>query len=164
MKRHSRIALVASATALGSGLALGGATDAGASIPSGATAHGHLAAATQKASHHAASQTRLWTQVPGGRNGYTDITHTYQSAGGGYYRGEMKGSLHHYYAPRNRQVVVMFRVDGSLGGYSPVTTGNTTFRKTYSHFKKVSARICLHRAGVPIHLNSGVSYCSPWWG
>lgn len=59
----------------------------------------------------------------------------------------------------------MFRVDGTLAGKSKVTkSNNVSFSKTYSHFKKVSARICLHRPGVPIKLNSGVSYCSPWWG
>lgn len=102
--------------------------------------------------------------MSGGRNGYTDITHTYTAVGHGYYQGVIKGSLHHYYAPGNRQVVVVFRVDGTLGGWSRVTTGNTTFKRSYSHAKKVSARICLHRAGVPIRLYSGVSYCSAWWG
>lgn len=158
MNAHRGFALAASALALSGGLMVGGATDAGAS-----TAHGNTPAAARAASS-VTHKARLWTQVSGGRNGYADITHTYTALGHGYYQGVMKGSLHHYHAPSNRQVVVMFRVDGTLGGWSRVTTSNTTFNKPYNHRKKVSARICLHRAGVPIHLNSGVSYCSAWWG
>jgi hypothetical protein len=158
MNARRRFALTVSALALSGGLTAGGAIEAGAS-----TAYGDSPAASQAASS-VTHRARLWTQVSGGRNGYVDITHTYTAVGRGYYQGVMKGSLHHYYAPSNRQVVVVFRVDGTLGGWSRVTTSNTTFNRSYSHAKKVSARICLHRAGVPIHLYSGVSYCSAWWG
>lgn len=142
---------------------MGGTAPADASAPAGATASAYLPTAAKVPS--VTHTTRLWTQVSGGRNGYADITHTYTYAGGGRYTGVMKGSLHHYYAPKNRQVVVVFRVDGKLGGWSRVTTGNTTFNKPYKRpYKKVSARVCLHRAGATIGLYSGVSYCSPWWG
>ncbi|MFD3585772.1 hypothetical protein [Streptomyces sp. NPDC058683] len=139
-----RIGLACTALSLGAGLA--------AAIPSQASA--------ETAAPRVVHQTRLWTQVGGGANGYVDIKHTYT----GNYTGKMTGTLHHYYAPRNREVVVIFRVDGRFGGQSKVTKSTVSFNKAYNHRKKVSARICLHRSGVPIGLNSGVSYCSPWWG
>ncbi|MFQ6144502.1 hypothetical protein ACLMNJ_15710 [Streptomyces seoulensis] len=167
MNLRTTATVAISTAALGAGLAFGGpataapasakaVSDTAMTVPAGIKAP-----ATAQTTHRA----RLWTQVGGGANGYADITHTYTAVGHGYYQGRMSGKLSHYYAPKNRQVVVMFRVDGTLGGYSKVTkSNNVSFNKTYSHFKRVSARICLHRSGVPIKLNSGVSYCSPWWG
>jgi hypothetical protein len=110
--------------------------------------------------------TRLWTRVPGGKNGYADVRHTYTSVGGGYYQGVLSGKLHHYHAPANRYVILQFKVDGANGGRSKQTKTTTTFRKKYGNppFKKVSVRICLHRAGVPITLHSGLAYCGAWWG
>ncbi|MGW2724078.1 hypothetical protein [Streptomyces sp. NPDC001492] len=141
-----RIGLAGAALSLGAGLAAG--------IPAQASA--------EPTAPLVLHQTRLWTQVGGGANGYVDIKHTY--SGSGHYTGRMTGTLHHYWAPRDREVVVIFRVDGTFGGQSKVTKSTVTFDKPYNHRKRVSARICLHRSGVPIHLNSGVSYCSPWWG
>ncbi|MET8635527.1 hypothetical protein ACWEQ2_20690 [Streptomyces sp. NPDC004096] len=148
MNIAQRIALTSLVPAVAGAMTLTGSAQASGYEVASSTAH----------------HTRLWTQVPGGRNGYADIRHTYTAVGHGYYKGKLTGTLHHYHAPKNRYVVVMFRVDGKLGGISRVTKSTVSFTKSYSHFKKVSARICLHRSGVPIHLNSGVSYCGPWWG
>jgi hypothetical protein len=119
-----------------------------------------VAAAT---THH----TRLWTRAPGGHNGYADVTHAFTPVGGGFYAGKLTGGLHHYRAPRDRNVVLQFRVDGTLGGIVETHDGKN-FTKKYGppgrSYKKVSVRICLHRSGATIHLNSGVSYCGAWWG
>jgi hypothetical protein len=154
MNVSTRVTVALSAALLGAGAALG-TPAAAATAPGGATAH--VAGQTDRA--------RLWTQVGSGANGYTDIVHAYRSVGHGLYTGKVSGTLNHYHAPKNRQVVVVFRIDGRLGGYSKATKSNhVSFSKTYSKAKKVSARICLHRPGVAIKLNSGVSYCSAWWG
>jgi hypothetical protein len=120
--------------------------------------------ATSSSSNAATThETRLWTQVPSGANGYAKVTHTYTATGGGYYTGSMTYWLTHYQAPSDRQVIIMFRVDGTFGGYD-LTSSSKSASRTYSHQKVVSARVCLHKAGVAVGLNSGVSYCSPWWG
>lgn len=141
-----RIGLAGAALSLGAGLAAGSPSQASAEPAGPLVVH----------------QTRLWTQVGGGANGYVDIKHTY--SGSGYYSGTMTGTLNHYWAPTNREVVVVFKVNGTFGGQSKVTKTSVSIDKSYRHRRTVYARICLHRRGVPIGLNSGVSYCSPWWG
>jgi hypothetical protein len=144
----SKSITAATVSALGTGLAL--------AAPAQAGTH-----AAPTATHH----TRLWTQVSGGRNGYADVTHAYTRVGSKY-QGTIKYTLNHYRAPGNRNVLIMFRCDGTLCGYDQ-THSSKKSTKTYGvqkPFKKVSMRLCLHKSGVTVHLNSGVSYCGAWWG
>src|SRR4051794_3597786 len=93
----------ATVSALGTGLAL--------AVP--APAHAQAGALASPTATH---RTRLWTQVSGGRNGYGDVTHAYTRVHSKY-QGKITYTLNHYRAPGNRNVLIMFRCDGTLCGY-----------------------------------------------
>ncbi|MEU5096503.1 hypothetical protein [Streptomyces sp. NPDC020996] len=99
--------------------------------------------------------TRLWTQRG---YGYADVCKTWyhQSGFPGLYHGTLWGTVHHYHAPANRQVVAQASLDGRkflLGA----TYGNKSFSNKYRYIRKLLMRLCLHRPG------GGVSCCGNWW-
>ncbi|GGW55331.1 hypothetical protein GCM10010503_35460 [Streptomyces lucensis JCM 4490] len=168
MNVRTRATVVLSTAALGVGLALGApataapapadaVTTAAANVPTTDTATGLAAEAVPGASVAPSSGacTRLWTQRS---YGYADVCKTWyhQSGYPGRYHGTLSGTVHHYHAPSNRQVVVQASLDGRkflLGA----TYGNKPFSNKYRYTRKALMRLCLHRPG------GGVSYCGGWW-
>jgi len=143
LREHAAVAL--STAVLGTGLALG--TPASA-VPA--------PAADTSAALKAQACTRLWTERG---YGYADVCKTWYPQKGypGKYHGTLWGTVHHYRAPSNRNVVVQASIDGRtflLGE----TRGNKSFSNKYRYTKKALMRLCLHRNGA-----SGVSYCGGWW-
>ncbi|WP_324789306.1 hypothetical protein [Streptomyces sp. H51] len=168
MNVRTRATVALSTAALGMGLALG-TPAAAAPAPAGAVtaaavtapATGTAAAPTADASADTsvALRTRACTRLRTQRSyGYADVCKTWypQSGFPGRYHGTLWGTVHHYHAPANRQVVVQASIDGRkflLGA----TYGNKSFSNKYRYTRKALMRLCLHRPG------GGVSYCGGWW-
>ncbi|MEV7755634.1 hypothetical protein [Streptomyces griseofuscus] len=142
---RSRI-VMASAAALAGGLA------ATATAPADAVGSPTASAAQPAGSGH----TRLWTQRG---YGYADVKKNWEAQPGwpGRYRGTVGGTVYHYRAPANRNVLVEVSTDGRIFRLGE-TSGKRNFSTPYRYTKRVLLRVCLHRTGA-----SGVSFCSPWW-
>ncbi|MFK4122944.1 hypothetical protein [Streptomyces longwoodensis] len=145
MNMRSRIGM-ASAAALVGGLTVT------AAAPADAAGHRTASAAQPAASAH----TRLWTERG---YGFADVKKTWTAQPGwpGRYRGTVSGTVHHYHAPGNRNVLVEVSTDGRIFRLGE-TSGTRTFSRPYKYTKRVLLRVCLHRPGA-----SGVSFCSRWW-